>query len=261
MLDSLYIGATGMVAQQLNVDTISNNLANLTTTGFKKGRVTFEDLFYRELGRNVGVGADGLALSSQSVGLGTALATSGKIFTAGTLVQSQNPLDVAISGNGFLEVLLSDGSTAYTRSGTLQVNSDGFLTTADGNLLNPSIQIPSDATSVTIDPTGKVTVGLPNQTGPQQVGQLEMVNFINPTGLNPIGANLYAATDKSGEPNRGKPGDDGFGTISQGFTESSNVQLVDELVNLIAAQRAYEVNSKVIQASDEMLGISNNLRR
>jgi flagellar basal-body rod protein FlgG len=261
MIDSLYIGATGMATQQLNVDAISNNLANVSTAGFKKGRVVFEDLFVRELGRNVGVGSDGLALATQGVGLGAAVASSGKIFTDGDLKQSENPLDIAIRGRGFMEVVLADGSPAYTRSGTLQVNSDGFLTTPDGLLLNPAIQIPSDAKDIVIDPTGKVMVGLPNQTSRDQAGQIELVNFINPTGLNPIGNNLYVATDRSGEPARGKPGDDGFGSIAQGFTESSNVKLVDELVNLVIAQRAYEVNAKVIQASDEMLGISNNLRR
>jgi flagellar basal-body rod protein FlgG len=261
MIDSLYIGATGMTTQQLAVDTIANNLANLSTPAYKKGRVVFEDLYVRELGRNVGAGADGLALATRGVGLGSAVASSGKIFTDGTLQQSQNPLDVAIQGKGFMEVVLADGSPGYTRSGTLQVNSDGFLTTPDGFLLNPSIQIPSDAKDIVIDSTGKVMVGLPNQTSRDQVGQIELVNFINPGGLNPIGNNLYVATERSGEPARGKAGDDGFGTISQGFTESSNVKLNDELVNLVVAQRAYEVNAKVIQASDEMLSISNNLRR
>ena len=261
MIDSLYIGATGMTTQQLAVDSIANNLANVSTPAYKKGRVVFEDLFVRELGRNVGLGADGLALSTRGVGLGAAVASSGKIFTDGDLKQSDNPLDVAIKGRGFMEVVLSDGSPAYTRSGTLQVNSDGFLTTPDGFLLNPSIQIPSDAKDIVIDTTGKVMVGLPNQTTRDQVGQIELVNFINPTGLNPVGNNLYVATEKSGEPVRGKPGDDGFGTVQQGFTEASNVKLNDELINLVVAQRAYEVNAKVIQASDEMLGISNNLRR
>jgi flagellar basal-body rod protein FlgG len=261
MIDSLYIGATGMVAQQLNVDAISNNLANVNTPAFKKSRVVFEDLFVRELGRNLGVGADGLALATQGIGLGSAMVSSGKIFTDGELKQSENPLDVAIRGRGFIEVVVADGSPAYTRSGTLQVNSDGFLSTPDGLLLNPSIQIPSDAKDIVIDATGKVLVGLPNQTDREQVGQIEIVNFVNPTGLNPTGGNLYVATDKSGEPARGRPGDDGFGTLAQGFVESSNVKLVDELVSLIVAQRAYEVNAKVVQASDEMLGISNNLRR
>jgi flagellar basal-body rod protein FlgG len=261
MIDSLYIGATGMQTQQLNVDSISNNLANVNTPGFKKGRVVFEDLFVRELGRNVGLGADGLALATQGVGLGAAVASSGKIFTDGDLKQSENPLDIAIRGRGFMEVVLADGSPAFTRSGTLQVNSEGFLTTPDGFLLSPSIQIPSDAKDIVIDATGKVMVGLPNQTSRDQVGQIELVNFINPSGLNPIGSNLYVATEKSGEPARGKAGDDGFGSISQGFIESSNVKLVDELINLVVAQRAYEVNAKVVQASDEMLGISNNLRR
>jgi flagellar basal-body rod protein FlgG len=260
MIDSLYIGATGMTAQQLNVDTISNNLANVNTNSFKKGRVVFEDLFLKELARSGAVGAGGLAGSNRT-GVGTAIASSGKIFTDGEVKKSDNPLDIAIRGSGFLEVVLPDGSSGYTRAGTLQVNRDGFLTTPDGNLLKSSIQIPPDAKSIVIDTTGKVTVVLPNQTDPEEVGQLELVNFINPAGLSPAGDNLYIATDKSGEPIRGKPGEDGFGTIAQGFVESSNVSLVDELINLLIAQRAYQSNSKVIQASDEMLGITNNLRR
>jgi flagellar basal-body rod protein FlgG len=261
MIDSLYIGATGMVAQQANLDSISNNLANVNTNSFKKGRVVFQDLFTMQLAAAGSARAPWSASASSALGMGTAVASSGKIFTAGQLTQSQNPLDIAINGNGFLEVLLPDGSSAYTRAGTLQVNSDGFLTTPDGNVIQPPIQIPADAKSITIDQTGNVSVALPNQTDPDQLGQLQLVNFMNPTGLSPIGDNLYTATDSSGEPVRGKPGDDGFGTISQGFTEASNVSLVDELINMVIAQRAYQANSKVIQASDEMLSISNNLRR
>jgi flagellar basal-body rod protein FlgG len=253
MIDSLYIGATGMAAQQTNVDTISNNLANANTPTYKKSRVVFEDLLMQQ--------AAAAGQAPGTTGLGTALAASGKIFTDGELVKSQNALDVAIRGRGFLEVVLADGSSGYTRSGTLQVNRDGVLTTADGNALKASIQIPPDAKDVVIDANGNVSVGLPNQTDREQVGQLELVNFMNPTGLNPIGDNLYAATDKSGDPVQGKAGDDGFGTIAQGFLEASNVNYVDELVNLVVAQRAYQVNAKVIQASDDMLNITNNLRR
>ena len=258
MIDSLYIGATGMAAQQTNVDTISNNLANVNTPTYKKSRVVFEDLM-QQASRTGAVDASGQPLAT--TGLGTALSTSGKIFTDGEIVKSANPLDVAIRGSGFLEVLMPDGSSGYTRSGTLQVNKDGMLTTSDGNLLKAAIQIPPDAKNVTIDANGNVSVTLPNQTDPDPLGQLELVNFINPAGLNPVGSNLYAATDKSGDPVQGKPGDDGFGTIAQGFTEASNVNLTDELVNLIVAQRAYQVNAKVIQASDDMLNITNNLRR
>jgi flagellar basal-body rod protein FlgG len=257
MLDSLYIGATGMAAQQTNVDTISNNLANVNTPTYKKTRVVFEDLLIQETGRAGGTDASAAAV----VGAGTALASSGKIFTDGDLKQTQNPLDVAIRGRGFLEVVLPDGSSGYTRSGTLQAGRDGVLATSDGTPLKAAIQVPPDAKDIVIDANGRVTVALPGQTDRDEIGQLELVNFVNPAGLKPIGENLYAATDKSGDPSIGKPGDEGFGTLAQGFLESSNVKLVDELISLIVAQRAYQLNAKIVQASDEMLGISNNLRR
>ena len=260
MLDSLYIGATGMAAQQMNVDAISNNLANVNTPTYKKTRVVFEDLLIQEAARTGATDAAGQPAANM-VGLGTALASSGKIFTDGDLKQTQNPLDVAIRGRGFLEVVLPDGSAGYTRSGTLQVGRDGLLTTSDGSPLKASIQVPPDAKDIVIDAAGRVTVALPNQTDRDEIGQLDLVNFVNPAGLKPIGDNLYAATDKSGDPSVGKPGDEGFGTLAQGFLESSNVKLVDELIDLIVAQRAYQVNAKIVQASDEMLGISNNLRR
>jgi flagellar basal-body rod protein FlgG len=261
MIDSLYIGATGMAAQQTNVDTISNNLANVNTPTYKKSRVVFEDLLMQQAAQPGAVDAAGRPLTGGMTGLGTALASSGKIFTDGEIKKSDGALDVAIRGRGFLEVVLPDGSSGYTRSGTLQVNRDGALTTAAGNLLKSSIQVPPDAKDIVIDANGKVSVSLPNQTERDEIGQLELANFVNPSGLNPIGDNLYAATEKSGEPIQGKAGDEGFGTIAQGFLEASNVNLVDELVNLVVAQRAYQVNAKVIQASDDMLGISNNLRR
>lgn len=258
MIDSLYIGATGMAAQQTNVDTISNNLANANTPAYKKSRVVFEDLLMQQAGAS---GAAGGTPGAGMTGLGTALAASGKIFTDGELKKSDSALDLAIRGRGFLEVMLPDGSSGYTRSGTLQINRDGMLTTADGNLLKASIQVPPDAKDIVIDAGGKVSVSLPNQADRDEIGQLELVNFVNPAGLNPIGDNLYAATDKSGDPIQGKAGDEGFGTIAQGFLEASNVNYVDELVNLVVAQRAYQVNAKVIQASDDMLNITNNLRR
>lgn len=259
MLDSLYIGASGMHAQQTNVDVISNNLANVNTPGFKKNRVSFEDMVYRETARQ-----NGLAGASDSVyrlGVGTGIAGAGKVFTPGELKKSDSPLDLAIRGEGFLEVTLPDGSAGYTRSGTLQVNSEGFLTTPDGNLVKPSIHVPADATDLVFEPAGRVLASLPGEKQPVEIGQLELVGFTNPAGLNPVGGNLYVASDKSGEPVSGTPGQNGMGMLAQGFLESSNVKLVEEMVNLIVAQRAYEVNSKVVQASDEMLAMSNNLRR
>jgi flagellar basal-body rod protein FlgG len=259
MLDSLFIGATGMQAQQTQVDVISNNLANVNTMGFKRNRVSFEDLLYRGIARTNGIAGSQLGISR--LGVGTAVSATGKVFVDGDLKETDAPLDVAIQGDGFIEVELPDGSSAYTRAGSLQVNADGLLTTIDGDVLHPDIRIPSDATAISIDKTGKVTATVPNESAAVDVGQIEMARFVNPGGLNPIGKNLYVANDKSGDAIIGKPGDSGFGTLSQGFLETSNVKLIEEMVNLVVAQRAYEINSKVVQAADEMLGLSNNLRR
>jgi flagellar basal-body rod protein FlgG len=259
MLDSLYIGASGMHAQQTNVDVISNNLANVNTSAFKKNRVSFEDLMYRETSRQ-----NGLLGASESVhrlGVGTGVSGTSKVFTAGELKKSDSPLDIAIRGQGFLEVSMPDGSSAYTRSGSMEVNRDGFLTTSEGYLLKPSIQIPGDATEIVIEPAGRVMVRIPADKELLEVGHLDLVNFTNPGGLNPNGGNLYLASDRSGDPQIGKPGENGFGTLAQSFLETSNVKLMEEMINLIIAQRAYEINAKVVQASDEMLAMSNNLRR
>ncbi|MES2538669.1 MAG: flagellar basal-body rod protein FlgG [Pseudomonadota bacterium] len=259
MLDSLYIGASGMHAQQTNVDVISNNLANVNTSAFKKNRVSFEDLMYRETSRQ-----NGLLGGSESVhrlGVGTGVSGTSKVFTAGELKKSDSPLDIAIRGQGFLEVTMPDGSSAYTRSGSMEVNRDGFLTTPEGYLLKSSIQIPGDATEIVIEPAGRVMVRIPTDKELLEVGQLDLVNFTNPGGLNPNGGNLYLASDRSGEALIGKPGENGYGTLAQSFLETSNVKLMEEMINLIIAQRAYEINAKVVQASDEMLGMSNNLRR
>jgi flagellar basal-body rod protein FlgG len=259
MLDSLYIGASGMHAQQTNVDVISNNLANVNTAGFKKNRVSFEDLLYRETTRQNGL--TGSPDSVHRLGVGTGISGTGKVFTMGELKKSDSPLDLAIRGQGFIEVTMPDGSSGYTRSGTMEVNRDGYLTTPDGNLLKPSIHVPPDATELVFEASGRVLAKIPTEKTPVEIGQIDLVNFTNPGGLTPIGGNLYLASEKSGEPIIGKPGENGFGLIAQGFLESSNVKLVEEMINLIIAQRAYEVNSKVIQASDEMLAMSNNLRR
>lgn len=259
MLDSLYIGATGMNAQQLNVETISNNLANVNTPAYKKSRVNFQDLMYRELGK-MGVDMSNVELT-QHLGSGVGILQLGKLFQDGELKKTDSPMDIAISGKGFLEVTLPDGSNAYTRSGSLQVTAEGLLATAAGNPLRQSIHIPSDAKDIVIESTGKVMVGVPNEKNRIEAGQIELVDFVNPAGLSPVGDNLYIATEKAGQPVTGTPGTDAFGTLSQGYLEASNVKLVEEMVSLILAQRAYEVSAKVVQASDEMLGISNNLRR
>ncbi len=258
MLDSLYIAATAMQAQQLNVETISNNLANVNTTSFKRSRVTFEDLLYREVGRrNALLGGDAAA----RFGAGIAVSDTTKLFTDGELKKTDAPLDLAIRGQGFFDVMMPDGSRAFTRSGALTVNKDRLLATSDGHVIAPSLEIPSDATSIVIDATGHVTAIVPREAKPVEVGQLELARFVNPGGLSAIGNNLYLATEKSGDPLHGKPGEENFGTLAQGFLEASNVKLVDELVALLLAQRGFEANSRAIQASDELLSLVNNLRR
>jgi flagellar basal-body rod protein FlgG len=260
MIDSLYIGASGLNSQQMNVDTISNNLANVNTPAYKKSSISFQDLMYRDVAGS-GIDINGNPDVTQHFGAGVGVMQLNKLFQDGVLKQTGSPMDIAISGKGFLEVTLPDGSSAYTRSGSLQITPDGLLATSDGNPLKQMIHIPSDMKDIVIDSTGKVTVSVPNETNRIEVGQIELTNFINPAGLTPLGNNLYIPTDKAGEPVIGNAGSDSFGTISQGYVEASNVSLVDEMVSLILAQRAYEVSAKVIQASDEMLGISNNLRR
>jgi flagellar basal-body rod protein FlgG len=259
VIDSLYIGATGLNAQQLNVDTVANNLANVNTVGYKRARVDFEDVMYREARRANGV--PGSESNAHLLGSGVGVAGVHKLFTAGELKKSDNALDVAIRGDGFLEAVLADGSYGYTRTGRLTVNKDGFLATAEGYALRPSITIPTDAKSIDISSTGVVTATFGDSRPTEELGQLELANFSNAGGLTPAGENLYRSSEGSGEPTYGRPGDDGRGTLAQGYLETSNVKLVDEMVNLMIAQRAYEVSAKVIQASDEMMSLSNNLRR
>jgi flagellar basal-body rod protein FlgG len=259
MNDALYIGATGMAAQQKAVDVISNNIANVNTTGYKKDRVSFQDLMYRTLvPKNV---LDSVGAAGDRFGTGVAVAGVGKTFSVGELKSTGNALDVAINGQGFLEVVMPDGNTAYTRAGTLEVTADGLLAVTGGLPLKQMLHVPSDAQNLKIDPDGTVKVTVPNTTTPVEIGKLDLSLFTNSSGLNSIGSNLYLATERSGEVSTMRPGEAGAGLFSQGYTESSNVSLVEEMVNLMLAQRAYEVNSKVIQAADEMMGMSNNLRR
>lgn len=259
MIDSLYIGATGMLAQQASVDMIANNLANVNTTGFKRGRVTFEDLLYRDTSRANAM--DAAPELGQRTGVGVAISNTSKIFTQGDIKKTDVPLDVAIQGQGFFEVTLPDGSSAYTRNGHFQINRDGYLVTSDGYPLKHPIQVPPDTQEVLINANGMVYVSLPTEKAPVEIDQIELTSFLNPGGLSPQGNNLYASNNLSGEAMVNRPGEAGLGTLQQGFLESSNIKLVEEMINLIVAQRAYEVNSKIIQASDEMLGMSNNLRR
>lgn len=259
MIDSLYIGATGMQAQQLNVDAIANNLANVNTSGYKKSRISFQDAFYQEA--NSAWNQTSQMADRVILGMGTLVASNAKSFTQGDPKATELPLDVAIRGNGFFEVVLPDGTSAYTRNGAFKVTADGLLGTSQGYELKQQIQIPSDMTELVIDAQGKVSARTAADSNLVEVGQIELTSFVNPEALQALGENIYIATDKAGQPLSGKPGEEGLGSLAQGYLESSNVKLAEEMVNLVLAQRAYELNAKIIQASDEMLSISNNLRR
>lgn len=260
MNDSLYIAATGMHMQQKNVDTIANNLANISTPGFKKGRVSFQDLVYRELSQVAGLeqaqGGQGLRQGS-----GVSIASMSKLFTGGDLKSTGLPMDIAIQGDGFFEVTVQDGALAYSRGGALTVDKDGLLATADGYSLKPAIHVGADAQTITIKADGSVMVQARDRDTASEVGRIELTRFADPSGLLAQGNNLYKSSERSGDAIYGRPGEDGAGTLAQGFQEASNVNLVEEMVALMAAQRAYETSVKVIQASDEMLGMSNNLRK
>ena len=262
MIRALWTAATGMRAQQLNIDVISNNLANVNTVGFKKTRADFQDLMYQTIRPP---GADSTAITKYptgiQVGLGTRVAALEKIFQQGSFKQTGNPLDLAIEGKGFFKVQLPNGEIAYTRAGAFKLDDQGRIVTSDGYPLDPVITIPPDAIDISIGEDGTVSVLQPGNTAYTQVGQITLVDFANPAGLRAIGRNLFKETETSGAPIEGTPGQDQFGTIAQGYVEMSNVDVVEEMVNLIVAQRAYEANSKAIQTGDDMLQIANNLRR
>jgi flagellar basal-body rod protein FlgG len=251
-----------MQAQQLNVDVIANNLANVNTAGFKRSRADFQDLLYQML-RQAGASSSNQTEIPTGIelGLGTRTAAVQRLFLQGDFQQTQNQLDVAIDGDGFFQILQPNGEVAYTRAGAFKLDSQGRVVSSDGFPLEPEITIPSDATGITIGADGIVSVLQPGNVTPQQVGQIRLVNFANPAGLSGLGRGLFQATTASGEPVEGIPGSDGLGSLSQGFLELSNVSVVEEMVNLITAQRAYEINSRAIQAADEMLQTSTNLRR
>jgi len=259
MTDSLYIAATGMHTQQEQINVISNNLANVNTPGFKSSNISFADLMYRDINSNDAIGQTGPG--AYEMGSGSAVSGTTKTFTLGDVKATDRSLDIAISGDGFLEVNLLDGSKAYTRNGSLSISAEGLLTTNDGFEISPAVQIPADATDIVITPDGRVQAAIPSESALVDVGQIELVNFISAENLRPIGNNLYVPTEDSGDAIIGRPGVDNLGALSQGFLESSNVNLINELTSLILAQRAYEINSKVIQASDEMLSLSNSMRR
>ena len=259
---ALWSAATGMLAKQLNMDVIANNLANLNTVGFKKSRVDFQDLMYQSLRTSGTTVAEGAKVPAGiQVGLGTRPAAIQRIFSQGDFVQTENPLDLVIEGDGFFQVLLPDGSLAYTRDGSFKVDSQGRVVTSDGFPIEPELSIPPEAVNISIGTDGTVSVLLAGDSEPQELGKVELARFVNPAGLSSIGRNLFKSTAASGEPIVGTPGLEGFGTIAQGFLEMSNVKVIEEMVNMIIAQRAYEVNSKAIQTSDDMLAIANNLKR
>lgn len=260
MNDSLYIAATGMHMQQKSVDTIANNLANVNTPGFKKGRVSFQDMVYRGMA-NSPVLEQAQGAQELWQGGGVSIASLSKLFTSGELKKTEMPLDLAIQGDGFFEVSAPDGTSAYSRGGSLTVDKDGFLATSNGYALKPAIHIGMDAKDILVKPDGQVMVRSGTRDDYAEAGRIELAHFSDTNGLAPLGGNLYASSAASGDAIFGKPGQDGLGTVAQGFVEGSNVKLIEEMVDLMVAQRAYESSVKVIQASDEMLAMSNNLRK
>jgi flagellar basal-body rod protein FlgG len=254
MIRSLWIAKTGLDAQQTQLDVISNNLSNVSTNGFKRSRAVFEDLLYQTLRQPGAQSSQQTQLpSGLQIGTGVRPVATERIFTQGNLAQTGNPLDVAIQGNGFFQVLLPDGTTAYTRDGSFQSDAQGQLVTSSGFHVQPAITIPPNTLNVTIARDGTVSALAPGATAPAQVGSIQLVGFVNPAGLQSFGENLYLQTASSGTPNPNTPGTNGLGLLNQNFVETSNVNVVEELVNMIQTQRAYEINSKAITTSDQML--------
>lgn len=261
MIKSLTTAATGMQAQQTNMDVIANNLANVSTAGFKKSRAEFEDLMYQTLKEPGAVtGLNSISPTGVQTGLGVRTAAIQKDFEIGAAKVTKNPLDVQIDGPGFFPVQMSDGQIGYTRDGQFKKDPSGKIVDKNGNALQPEIVIPQNATGIDIAPNGTVTVTTAGSFNPQTIGQIQVVNFVNPAGLKSMGKNVFMPSGASGLPAQGTPGLNGLGELSQGQVESSNVNIVDEMVNMITAQRSYETNSKVIQASDQMLQSTNQLR-
>jgi flagellar basal-body rod protein FlgG len=262
MIRALYTAATGMNAQEINVATISNNIANVNSTGYKKSRAEFQDLLYQNL-RLVGtLSPNGNQIPTGSqLGLGTKLGSVAKIYTQGDFIQTQNQLDMAITGKGFFQIALPDGTIAYTRAGSFKMNNTGQVVTADGLPLEPAITIPQDALQISIDQNGSVAVTQPGAVAPTVLGTIQLATFQNQAGLQAIGNNAFQQTDASGAPTVGNPNSDDRGKTQQGFLEMSNVSVVEEMVNLISAQRAYEMNSRTVQTADEMLQTANNMKR
>lgn len=262
MIRALFTAATGMEAQKLNIDVISNNLANVNTAGYKKSRADFQELLYQALRSPGAVSAEGAQVPSGiQVGLGVKPVAVQKNFEQGDFAKTGNSLDLVIEGDGFFKILMPDGTIGYTRAGAFKLDSEGRIVNSDGYMLEPGITIPADTLKINVGSDGKISVLQAGSTAPTEIGQIELARFINQGGLNSIGKNLYTTSAASGEPLSANPGAEGLGTIAQGFIEMSNVNVVEEMVNMIVSQRAYEITSKAVQASDEMLQTANNLRR
>jgi flagellar basal-body rod protein FlgG len=254
MIRSLWIAKTGMEAQQTQLDTISHNLANVATNGFKRSHAIFEDLIYQNMRQSGANTTEQTQLpTGLQVGLGVRPVATSRIYSQGNLQQTTNNLDLAIKGNGFFQIQQPDGTTAYTRDGSFQLDANGQMVTNNGYTLLPGITIPPNAQSISIGQDGTVSVLVPGNVAPQTVGQVQLANFINPAGLDPKGQNLFTETASSGSANSGAPNANGLGAVQQGFVETSNVNVVEELVSMIQTQRAYELNSKAVKTSDEML--------
>jgi flagellar basal-body rod protein FlgG len=260
MIRALWTAATGMETQQTNMDVIANNLANVNSAGFKKSRADFQDILYQTVKIAGASSGDGVELpTGVQVGLGSRVAAVQKIFTTGDIQQTGNDLDLAVEGSGFFQVTQPNGEAAYTRAGAFKKDGTGRLVTSDGYPLFPEVVIPENATDISIGQSGTVEVYLDGESEPTQVGTIELARFSNPAGLKALGHNLFTETPTTGAPATGLPGENGFGILAQGFLEGSNVSIMEEMVNMIAGQRAYEINSKAIKTADEMLQMTNNL--
>jgi flagellar basal-body rod protein FlgG len=262
MIRSLWTAASGMQAQTLNIDVIANNLSNVNTAGFKRSRAEFQDLLYETM-RAPGVtsAGDNQVPTGIQIGHGTRTVATQRLFTQGDFQHTQNDLDIAIEGAGFFQIIQPNGEVAYTRAGNFKIDGGGRIVTPDGYPIEPDITIPIDTMAVAIGTDGTVSIMQAGQSAPVDIGNIELASFVNPAGLNSIGRNLFLITQASGDAIVGTPGEEGYGTLAQGYLEMSNVSVVDEMVNMITAQRAYEINSKAIQAADDMLQTANNLKR
>ena len=263
MIRALYSAGSGMIAQQMNVDNIAHNLANANTVGFKMSRAQFQDLLYQNMVQpGASAGSQTVVPTGFQLGLGVRPSANEVLFTQGNFMSTGNPLDMVVQGRGFFQIRRPTGELAYTRSGAFHLDRDGNIVTSDGDPLEPQITLPPEAQSITIAGDGTVSFTLPGQTAVQQAGQIQLANFVNPAGLNSLGRSLFAPTDASGEPTLGLPGgQEGLGALQQGYLEQSNVSVVEEFINLIVSQRAYEANSKIVRASDEMYQQVNTMTR